>query len=203
MAEKLVEMSKMAPFGLQIPSAEDVAVLEKLWTHKTRLLDEKAFYLNKSNTKYVMIGIDSGTFYATIRICDRTNGCHVIISQRAKILKFMELVKKILDEEEIDAELELASGISARKMMHNIVKLDQQTGYGTVVLHKTNLENIVINRVYIEREVKKKADKSPQYIKVWRDIKSGVRDLNTSGLDEADYHLIEFDLLSINEIKRM
>jgi hypothetical protein len=51
-----------------------------LWTREGRLFIERFYFLNKSTTKYVIIGIDPVTFEVLIRICDRVTGSHVTIT---------------------------------------------------------------------------------------------------------------------------
>lgn len=152
MAQQIVEMSKKAPFGLKRPSVEDVAALEvkkpregpahKLWSHETRMFDEKTVYLNKSTTKYVIIGIEPEKFEPTIKICDRTTGSHITISTEEKISKFRALVKKFVSGQEIDDELERVTGISIGStfMGPNVCKLMQADGRGTIVMHKSSLQ---------------------------------------------------------------
>lgn len=50
-----------------------------LWTHEGRLFNERIIYLNKSTTKYLIIGIDPVEFEVVVRICCRTTGNHVTI----------------------------------------------------------------------------------------------------------------------------
>lgn len=50
-----------------------------LWTHEDRMYAEKFFYLNKSSTKYAIVGLDTHTVKPVLRICDRATGRHISI----------------------------------------------------------------------------------------------------------------------------
>lgn len=52
----------------------------KMWTKEGRMFDEKVIYLNKSTTKFVIIGVDPITFDPTMKICDRTTGLNFSIT---------------------------------------------------------------------------------------------------------------------------
>jgi len=48
-----------------------------LWTREVRMFNEKFVFLNKSTTKYIIIGNDPIDFDVVVRICDRVTGTHV------------------------------------------------------------------------------------------------------------------------------
>lgn len=152
MAEKIVELSKIAPFGLKRPSAADVAALEKtpkrrnidhkLWTHEERMFAEKTIYLNKSTTKYIIIGNDSATFAATMKICDRTTGCHITIATKEKILSFCRIAQQLVSPHEPDSINGDEADVSIVQLSPDapdVWKISQKTGFGSIVLHKVSL----------------------------------------------------------------
>lgn len=61
---------------------------KKLRTYEPRMFDERVFYLNKSTTKYIIIGIDRQIFTSHLRICDRVTGTFITI-QMEKFKNFI------------------------------------------------------------------------------------------------------------------
>lgn len=53
----------------------------KMWTNEGRMFDERIIYLNKSTSKFVIIGVDIITFEPTMKICDRATGLFFTIPQ--------------------------------------------------------------------------------------------------------------------------
>jgi len=68
----------------------------KLWTHEPRMWAEKFFYLNKSTTKYVIVGLEPETFRPLVRICDRVTGKYISIPQ-AQFEAFHKVIAKIIN----------------------------------------------------------------------------------------------------------
>lgn len=172
MAEKIVEMSKLAPFGLKRPTAEDIESLNGpskkckigsgLWTHETRMFDEITIYLNKSTTKYVIIGIDPETFDATMKICDRTTGAHISISTGGKIIKFCQLIAVLLNGDDfVDAEYD--ASVLVTQLPNDLWKITPETGHGSIVLHKISLENFSRSSYCIEYEAGQRQLLSSKY----------------------------------------
>lgn len=69
--------------------------VSKLWTHERRLFLEKFFYLNKSTTKYMIVGIDPETFEHRVRICDRVSGCNISIPKE-NFFEFVRVIDSVL-----------------------------------------------------------------------------------------------------------
>lgn len=161
MAEKMIEMSKMAPFGLAIPTEADKKSFEspskkiktgnqhKLWTHETRMINEKIIYLNKSTAKYVILGNNCTTFEEAIKICDRTSGSHITLTGPQQI-HFNQIVDKLISNHEYDAELESRSGVEITQLSDGIWKFKERNGFGSIVLQKISLENYLYIKECIE-----------------------------------------------------
>lgn len=71
----------------------------KLWTIAPRMFDERVFYLNKSSTKYIIIGIDRHTFSSYLRICDSVTGNYMTL-EMAKFKNFILHLKNEISETE-------------------------------------------------------------------------------------------------------
>lgn len=153
MTEKIVDMAKLAPFGLPTPTEADKKSLEppskkfkaagnqnKLWTHDARMINEKFIYLNKSTTKYVIIGNDAETFLEGVKICDRTNGSHITFRY---LPGFKEIVDGIITKGEQNPDLESKVGVNFMKLSDGIWKIKEENGFGTIVLQKISLENFL------------------------------------------------------------
>lgn len=54
-----------------------------LWSHEDRMLGEKFFYLNKSTTKYAIVGLDHRTIRPIVKLCDRATGRYISIKHSA------------------------------------------------------------------------------------------------------------------------
>lgn len=173
MAEKIVELSKLAPFGLKRPTPEDAAALErsnkrsinhfmhKLWTHEARMFAEKTFYLNKSTTKYIIIGNDVETFEAAVKICDRTTGSHITISRFWNITEFFISVGKLIKTGEIQFD---DTVVDVEKLPGEMWKFTQKIGYGSIVLHKISLQNLIPIITFINCETTTRHNQTSRYV---------------------------------------
>lgn len=181
MAEKIVQMSKLAPFGLKRPSAEDIASLQPpaknarsagLWTHETRMFAEKIIYLNKSTTKYVIIGNDPQTFEVTMKICDRVTGSHITISTMNRIYFFMDHIKFLVTGSgEIVGDIKTISS----KYSKDQWKFSQQEGFGVIVMHKISLEIFHRSRFCIEHTLMKRADWATKFAAMLQSVKDELK----------------------------
>lgn len=68
----------------------------KLWTKEGRMFSERIIYLNKSTTKYVIIGVDPVSFVPTMTISDRCTGCHISITLN-QFTSFTRAVSEVLN----------------------------------------------------------------------------------------------------------
>lgn len=68
----------------------------KLWSQERRLIGEKFFYLNKSTTKYVIVGLMPKTFEKIVRICDRATGKYISLTQPL-LPTFCSIIASIVD----------------------------------------------------------------------------------------------------------
>lgn len=190
MAEKIVELSKIAPFGLKRPSASDIAMLAKstktsnnqiasrqLWTHEKRMFAERTIHLNKSTTKYLIIGNDFTTFEPTMKICDRTTGSHVTISTTEKINNFCKIVRHIVygdEDESIDGD----AGVLVEPVSPE--------------LYKISLQQFTSNDICIIREVKLREEWSSKYPKIIEIIRADVTSTPQMSQEEKLYAIYQY-----------
>lgn len=66
-----------------------------LWTNEVRMLGEKFYYLNKSTTKYVIVGLDHRSIRPIVRVCDRATGRYISINQSA-LESFVSVISAIV-----------------------------------------------------------------------------------------------------------
>lgn len=196
MAEKIIEMSKMAPFGLSTPTETDRKSIEppskkfkaenhhKLWTHEVRMINEKLIYLNKSTTKYVIIGNDSTTFEPIIKICDRTNGAHITLSDKQADY-FIKIVNKLISNDEYDAELENGSGVEITELYPSIWKFKEKNGFGTIVLQKISLQNLSYCSECILKEMCARLTDRDAYRSSLMEMRREVADLDKTAKKRA------------------
>ncbi len=80
MAEKYVQMGKMFNPTPSVSEFTSVDGAKKrklqlgLWTCEGRMFYEKVIFLNKSTTKFVIVGIDPVAFSPKMKFCDRATG---------------------------------------------------------------------------------------------------------------------------------
>ncbi len=67
----------------------------KLWTNEERMFGEKVFYLNKSTTKHLIVGLEPNNFKGLVKICDRVTGKHITII-RENFSTFIRVIDSIL-----------------------------------------------------------------------------------------------------------
>lgn len=160
MAEKMVQMAKMAPSGLQTPTAYDREKLQPskkiklsiMWTHEGRMFNEKIVFLNKSATKFVIIGIHPLTFEPTIRICDRTTGAFINITTLERITLFFHIVADLLNEKIILPDAQKMAGVKIRATSDSVWEISSGEYFG-LSLHEINLYNLKIFQQCIFGEV--------------------------------------------------
>lgn len=134
------QTSKMAPRPTKMVKTKHSC---KSWSHEDRLFGEKVFYLNKSTTKYVNIGLDPESLSPLVRICDRVSGCYITIKKK-NFNEFTRIISSIinysckLDRGYIKRSA-LLCGIKFCAMGKNIWKLTQVgLDYATVHIHEAN-----------------------------------------------------------------
>ncbi len=147
MADKLVQLAKTLPFVVKTPSEADKMRCEgkrgsSLWTHEARMFNERTVYLNKSTTKYIIIGVHAKTFEPTIKICDRATGAYVTVSSLERIGKFRELVQKLVNgEQSFNAE---ARGAEVQVEVLSTVLWRITSGPIGLTMHKVSLDNFLL-----------------------------------------------------------
>lgn len=163
MAQKTVELAKLADIGLKTPTDEDRKSLEpppaklpctnKLWTTEGRMFNEKIIFLNKSTTKFLIIGVHPITFQPTIKICDRTNGSFVSISTLNSFMTFVTIIQHLLAGMEVRPDWEEQAGVKITRFGQDLWKIASPDGFGTIV-HRVSLTNFLVSSRCIEMEVK-------------------------------------------------
>lgn len=117
----------------------------KLWCHEERLFGEKTFYLNKSTSKYVNIGLHPESLEPRIRICDRVSGSHISI-KRENLDEFVRIITSILDysyklDQGFIEGSGLLCGIKFYAMGNRIWKLTQVgLDFASVLIHQSSFK---------------------------------------------------------------
>lgn len=155
----------------------------KLWNHEPRMFAEKFFYLNKSTTKYGIVGIDAELFVPVLRICDRATGSYITI-KRDNFDAFTQLVASVVDgtyslERSFIKNSGADSGIKFYSQGNDIWKLCQTNGnHNSVLMHKNSFKTFIRGAKIIRLRITN-LDPVPflKYIDVLRE--------NTIGLEET------------------
>lgn len=114
-----------------------------LWDCEGRLFGEKFFFLNKSTTKYVIIGIDPVTFETTLRICDRVTGSHVTIT-RTNFIHFIDHLRAGISGRNNDGDRYTLHSTLREISIRNIDDLCYlSTDSGTVCLDIISVNNLL------------------------------------------------------------
>lgn len=118
-----------------------------LRTSEGRMFNEKFIFLNKSTSKFVIIGIHPVTFQACLKICDRASGSFVSMTLD-NFVQFVRYIRVLLDDpfadenfdnEDEDRILKLFSVESLSKDVWKIAPVD---GFG-IAVHRLTLENLL------------------------------------------------------------
>lgn len=130
----------------------------KLWIRESCMFDEKFFYLDKSNTKYVTTGLEAKFLQPVAKICDRVTGCHILLN-KLDIVAFTQVISSILDGTYklvsgfIEGAMQVC-GITFYCMTSDIWKLTQVDQHvGVVLLHRNSLnvfmglKRLILNRI--------------------------------------------------------
>lgn len=205
MAEKLVQLGKTMSVGLSTPTERDITKLnanEKktttrsgLWTHEGRMFNEKVVYLNKSTTKYVIIGIHPINFEPTIMICDRVTGAYLCISSLERITNFKNLVRKLVasdDTYEIEAK---AAGVRV-DAIPSACLWRLTSGYVGLSMHRVSLDNFLLVADCILQEVHTRCN-GERYKEFIGSLQQYIAERNMTPKQKWDY-LNELQVIALN-----
>jgi hypothetical protein len=123
----------------------------KLWRSEGRLFNECFIYLNKSTTKYLIIGTDPVTFGTLIYFCDRSTGNYVTI-KKDEFDAFTQHVKNILYDGPKHDTIQVCDA-NFTHFSENIWKLQNKNKPGSILVHKKTFENFMRIEHLILREV--------------------------------------------------
>lgn len=148
MAEKFVQVRKMFDSTLKTPSdMGDGSSIEKkkktlhgLWTCEERMFYEKIIFLNKSTTKYVIVGMHPITFNPMMKFCDRATGAYFSIDMEKNVFFFRHISSLLDNNFAVDKHED--SGIISEELRPNIWKIKTPNEIG-VVIHRVSLEKII------------------------------------------------------------
>lgn len=135
--------SKMAPTPSKM-----ARIGGKLWTNEDRFFMEKVFYLNKSTTKYLIVGNDANTYEPTVRICDRATGTYITI-KKENFADFMHIVDLVLTHQYMldNGVLRISADLSGIKFSHvtpGIWQLSQvDLPHSSISIHETSFVTLV------------------------------------------------------------
>jgi len=116
--------------------------------HEPRMFNEKIIYLQKTTTKYVIVGLDMESFEPIVRICDRSSGDFVSIKLNDDYDDFARNVHMVvkgtyeLDGHCIKGAAENC-GIKFELLGNNVWRLNSVAESTSIVAHKSTLKNFL------------------------------------------------------------
>lgn len=156
----------------------------KLTRNEGRMFNERIIFLNKSTTKYAVIGVDPLTFTPNIKICDRSSGSYLPITHD-ELPKFFHLVKVLLhednDDEEEEEDLGKPSSISIIPLSKNVWKFESIAGNG-VAVHTTTLEKLLRIKKIINNEVRERISNGTRYREVMDTFRRRTVEIDERGI---------------------
>lgn len=117
------------------------------------MFGEKIIFLNKSTTKFIIIGIDPTTFQTTMRICDRMTGSFITLATRERVFAFMSIVEALVNDEKISTDDAEKSGVKVNALSDTVWKITGEFDYLGVSLHKISLVNLLNIKPCIQHEL--------------------------------------------------
>lgn len=151
-----------------------------LRTREDRMLDEKIIFLNKSTTKYLIIGVEPITFNAKVCICDRATGTHISMTG-PDFLHFMSEIQNKATGFHADCPIQSAVRVNIENNLWWITSLDQ-----TIVLHRISIDNIIRFGYILYCAVKKRLNEASLYQTIVNEYKT-----KTAGMDfDKTYELL-------------
>lgn len=129
-----------------------------LYVHEGRMFDEKIYFLNKSTTKFVIVGIEPVNLKPSVCICDRVNGFYITIDGEM-IGYFFRKLKAVLSGM-VDTDTYQDCGITIKKKGSNYWFMNGDYG---VVLHEISVQNLSFIGPILTAAVVKRADESDDY----------------------------------------
>lgn len=116
-----------------------------LYVREGRMFVEKFYFLNKSTTKYVIVGMDPESCQPLVRICDRSSGFHVSIPGREFDSFAQQFGGKFNGLFDSNKFRDSTVNVQKKNNFYWITEITDDEGEKTVILHvisATNLENI-------------------------------------------------------------
>lgn len=198
----------MAPIPSKMTKVETGIHPGKLWTREERMIDEKFFYLNKSTTKYAIVGLEPEFLEPIVRICDRVTGSHISI-KKENFGEFTRIVSSILND---TYKLErgfiegstLLCGIRFYCVTKDIWKITQaDIDHVSVLIHKASFMSFMGIAEFIQRRITT-AD-TTGYLAFIKELRLNTFDLNLDDsviltylrkkIEKFDPGCIEYQLL--------
>lgn len=171
------------------PTPSKMAKIDgKLWINEDRLFMEKVFYLNKSTTKYLIVGNEASNFESVVKICDRATGTYITV-KKENFPSFMRVVASILAHQySLESGVIPGSGdISRIKFSHTsngIWKLTHvDLPHSSILIHQTSFQTLErISRLAIARLL------SPYESEICKEV---IEDLRSRTFGQTKHEIVE------------
>lgn len=155
--QQVTSVQETTNFKMAARPSKMTKIEGKLWTSEDRFFMEKVFHLNKSTTKYLIVGNEPNSYEPAARICDRVTGTYITV-KKENFPDFMHIIGAILTHQyTLDNGILRGSGdISGVKFRHvtpGIWKLCQvDLPHASINIHESSLGTLVrISRLIVTR----------------------------------------------------
>jgi hypothetical protein len=122
------------------------------------MFNETFIYLNKSTTKYIIVGIDPNTYVPNMRFCDRSTGSHLTLNVN-QFAHFVQIVNAAItgvynpNNFAHTDELFAFSGIIFRQIGNRMFKITSSLRPGSVITRTDTLQKFMKVERIILREL--------------------------------------------------
>lgn len=160
----------------------------KLVRNEGRLFLERTVYLNKSTTKYAIIGVHPITFRSIMKICDRSSGSYFDVTS-GQYLYFMRRVKTLLDENfEVDNPVFVDDSrdhvFAFTPLSQDVWRIESEDGPGAA-LHRISLENLIRFDAYVMADLVQR--------ETWAiDCEKEMEEIRFATVDFAESKILEY-----------
>lgn len=139
------------------PPAKKPKIETRMWTSEGRMFQEKVFYLNKSTTKYAIVGVHPTELRPKMKICDRASGAHILINM-FEFVYFIRHIKCAMnpDPEDDGTDDTGESGVSIQPVSKNVWKITTNSNGFGLAMHRISLEKLLEIEGWIFNEMKER-----------------------------------------------
>lgn len=162
------------------------------------MFNERMIYLNKSTTKFAVVGIHPVKFTPGVNICDRASGNHFGLSSE-EYASFMSKIQSRGDKKSADEYIEdTTPGIQVERYSKDTWKITVVEGAfrNTMVIHNSTLDKMTAVDTCIREEMVRRMRQGEDYRSVMAKIRADTVDMDAKQITDFLFNIRPKSLIS-------